>query len=83
MADLSTSKDRNPGMCHNHCRSCEECKGRKEVLVMINRKGDADMKTRKRFLRGDAGSFLDRIDKINRIMGIGWNLNPVNPVNPV
>ena len=28
-------------------------------------------------------SFLDRINKINRIVGNGWNLDLVNTVNPV
>lgn len=27
--------------------------------------------------------FLDSINKIDRIMVSGWNLNPVNPVNHV
>ena len=35
-------------------------------------------------VRGDAGRFIDRINKINMIMGSGCNiLNLVNPVNPV
>ena len=39
------------------------------------------MNTRKVFARIVAGRFLDRINKINRIAGIGSNiLNPVNPV---
>ena len=41
------------------------------------------MNARKIFARAVAGRFLDRINKINRIVGNGWNLNLVNPVNPV
>ena len=41
------------------------------------------MATRMMYARAVAESFLDRINKINMIMGRGWNLNPVNPVNPV
>ena len=39
------------------------------------------MRKRKMFARAVAGSFSDRINKINRIAG--KVLNPVNPVNPV
>ena len=38
------------------------------------------MNARKMFTRAVAGRFLDRI---NRIVGNGGNLNLVNPVNPV
>ena len=42
------------------------------------------MNTQMMFARGAAGRVLDRINKINRILGNGSNiLNLVNPVNPV
>jgi hypothetical protein len=42
------------------------------------------MNTRKVLARAVAGSFSDRINKIDRIMGNGGNvLNSVNSVNPV
>ncbi len=39
------------------------------------------MNTQKTFERAVAGRFLDRINRIDRILGNGSNiLNPVNPV---
>jgi hypothetical protein len=47
-------------------------------------KGTDEMNTRMMFERAVAGRFLDRINKIDRILGNGSNiLNLVNPVNPV
>ena len=44
-------------------------------------KGTDEMSTRMIFARGAAGRFLDRINKIDRILGNGSKiLNLVNPV---
>ena len=51
---------------------------------VVRGKGNDEMDTLKRFARAVAGSFLDMINKIDRIMGnVGNVLNSVNPVNPV
>ena len=41
------------------------------------------MNARKIFALAVAGRFLDRINKIDRIVGMNGRLNPVNLVNPV
>ena len=52
------------------------------VQKVVSAKGNDEMNTLKRFARDVARSFLDRINKIDRIMGRDI-LNLVNPVNPV
>ena len=42
-----------------------------------------EMNIRMMHVRFVAGKFLDRINKINRIVGMNGRLNLVNPVNPV
>ena len=51
------------------------------VQKVVSAKGNDEMNTLKRFARDVARSFLDRINKITRIMGnVGNILNLVNPV---